>query len=191
MKALVVEPVLEIREFLTKTLEKEGFEVDETDSANIGLNLINRNRYQLITSNAWSCDGSGLALIRAIRAKHIDDPVLMCSARCRWQDIVIAYLAGTDDYMSLPFSAETLSLAVGRLMSGRDKTEENELFEARKQLLKSHKQGSFITDTHLFATGNENWIIPNEAEEWATQEEKRLIRQQQIVKARQFIFPEA
>ena len=190
MKALVVEPVPEIRAFLVESLEKEGFDVDETESAKVGLSLINQNRYQFITSNAWSYDGSGLAMIRAIRAKHIDTPILMCSARCRWQDIVIGYFAGTDDYMSLPSHPEALSLTVKRLMSGRDQTEENELFEAREQLLKSHEKGSFITDTDFFRQENEDWIIPNEAEEWSAQEEKRLIRQQQMIKARQFICPE-
>ena len=190
MKALVVEPVPAIRENLIENLEKESFEVDGTESAKVGLNLINKNRYHFITSNAWSYDGSGLAMIRAIRAKHIDTPILMCSARCRWQDIVVGYLAGADDYMSFPFHFEDFSLAVRRLMSGRDQTKENELFEAREQLLKSHEKGSFITDTDFFRQENEDWIIPNEAEEWSAQEEKRLIRQQQMIKARQFIFPE-
>ena len=164
MKALVVEPVPEIRESIIEFLGKEGFEVDGTDNAKTGFSLINQNRYDFITSNAWSYDGSGLAMIRAIRAKGIDDPILMCSARCNWQDFVIGYLAGADDYMSFPFHFEDFSLAVKRLMSGQDQPKENEIFEVREQLLKSHEKGSLITDTDFFRQENKDWTVPNEVE---------------------------
>ena len=187
MKALVLEASPVMQELIVEVLVKEGFVVDATDSAKVGLNFISQNRYQLITSNAWSNDGSGLEMIKKIRERSVVDPVLIFSARCRWQDIIAGYLAGADDYVSMPVGPYDVKESVQRLMLGKNKPNENEIFKAREQMLKYQK---ISTEGRLVGASNEDWLPMNEEGEWLVQEKKRQARKEQLIRAQSFVYPE-
>lgn len=64
---------------------------------------------------------SGLEVIQALRAKGCDYPVLILTARDRWQDKVTGLEAGADDYLAKPFHMEELMARLRALIrrSGR------------------------------------------------------------------------
>ncbi|MCK5729266.1 MAG: response regulator transcription factor [Methylococcales bacterium] len=61
-------------------------------------------------------DFSGMELIKRLRAQNIDTPVLLLTARTRWQDKVEGLEAGADDYLSKPFHYEELEARINALI---------------------------------------------------------------------------
>ena len=61
-------------------------------------------------------DFSGMELIQKLRRANIDVPVLLLTARNRWQDKVEGLEAGADDYLSKPFHYEELEARINALI---------------------------------------------------------------------------
>lgn len=116
MRVLIVEDIKEIREQVADDLRKAGFTVDTAadysqglyvaleypiDVAVIDLGLPN-------TKGAPVVNGLGLDIIRTIRAKNKDYPIIILTARDRWQHKVEGLEAGADDYVTKPFHSEEL-----------------------------------------------------------------------------------
>ncbi len=53
-------------------------------------------------------DFDGITLIKQIRRKEINSPILILTARGNWQDKVEGLEAGADDYLVKPFQSEEL-----------------------------------------------------------------------------------
>lgn len=102
MKILVAEFVIEIQEHFVSLLEKKGFAVDATDNGKVALELACKNQYQLIITNAAFFDMSGLPMIAKMHEENIECPIFVLTARCRWQDVIMAYMAGAVYYASIP-----------------------------------------------------------------------------------------
>ena len=183
MKILVVEYVIETRKYLVERLEKEGFVVDATDSAKEGLALACQNKYQTIVTNAWSADMSGLVMIRKLRDEGVETPILMHTARCRWQDTVAAYMAGADDYMSMPSMPDDFLSRLRDLMSGKEPEASDEILSARESFLKSNGDVRFSFNENFFPKGEQEWSPPTAKQEWFNQGEKRQARREKILKA--------
>ncbi|MCK5897731.1 MAG: response regulator transcription factor [Methylococcales bacterium] len=61
-------------------------------------------------------DISGMELIKRLRTQNIDIPILLLTARTRWQDKVKGLEAGADDYLSKPFHYEELEARINALI---------------------------------------------------------------------------
>ncbi|MGB3918996.1 MAG: response regulator, partial [Thiothrix litoralis] len=116
MRVLIIEDENIIREQVAEDLKKSGFTVDlaadgsqglyvaleyPIDVAVIDLGLPNSKGGQVNND-------LGLDIIRAIRAKGLDYPIIILTARDRWQSKVEGLEAGADDYVTKPFHTEEL-----------------------------------------------------------------------------------
>ena len=182
MKILVVEYVTETRKILEDRLKNEGFVVDATESAKVGLSLACQNKYQTIVTNAWSSDMSGLVMIRKLRDEDVETPILMHTARCRWQDTVAAYMAGADYYMSMPSMPDEFLSRLQDLMSGKEPQASDEILSARENFLKSNGDVRFSFNEEFFTKDEQEWSPKVVKQEWVAQEEKRLARRESRLK---------
>jgi DNA-binding response OmpR family regulator len=108
MKVLVVEDDAKVGRFLVRVLREEGYVVDwcrDGSEAQLQLNAID---YGLILLD-WMLPGTdGLSLLREIRKKGSEVPVLMLTARGETRERVLGLEAGADDYLAKPFEVEEL-----------------------------------------------------------------------------------
>ncbi|MCW9000323.1 MAG: response regulator, partial [Kangiellaceae bacterium] len=82
-KLLLVEDEQPIRDMLRYALEKDGYQVEEADSAIRAREILSRNRPDLAVVD-WMMPGeSGVELIRGLRKEEIfiDLPIIMLTAR--------------------------------------------------------------------------------------------------------------
>jgi two-component system KDP operon response regulator KdpE len=117
--ALIVEDEREIRRFVRMALESEGWRVDEAETKARGLIDAGTRRPDLLVVDLGLPDGSGVELIREIRA-FSGAPVIVLSARTAEQDKVEALDAGADDYLEKPFGVAELLARVRATMRRRD-----------------------------------------------------------------------
>lgn len=106
MRVLVVEDDPAIREALQRELTAAGFSVDVAVDGEEGLYAGLEYPVDVAVIDLGLPKIPGLELIRKLRAQDRRFPVLVLTARDRWQDKVEGLDAGADDYVSKPFQFE-------------------------------------------------------------------------------------
>jgi two-component system response regulator PhoP len=106
MRALVVEDELALREALRRDLTAAGFTVDLAADGEEGLFAGTEYPIDVAVIDLGLPKLPGLDLIRRLRAKDKRFPILILTARDRWQDKVEGLDAGADDYVAKPFQFE-------------------------------------------------------------------------------------
>ncbi|MGN9780524.1 response regulator transcription factor [Nonomuraea sp. ZG12] len=108
-RILVVDDEPKIRMTLRGYLEADGFEVLEAPDGPSGLASAVREQPDLIVLDVMLPGLDGFEVLRRIRASS-QVPVILLTARTEEVDRVIGFTAGSDDYVTKPFSARELAL---------------------------------------------------------------------------------
>jgi two-component system response regulator PhoP len=106
MRALVVEDEAALREALRRDLTAAGFTVDLAADGEEGLFAGSEYPIDVAVIDLGLPRLPGLDLIRRLRALDKRFPILVLTARDRWQDKVEGLDAGADDYVAKPFQFE-------------------------------------------------------------------------------------
>ncbi|HUO96553.1 MAG TPA: response regulator transcription factor [Steroidobacteraceae bacterium] len=116
MRILVIEDEPALREQLAASLRRAGHTVDTAADGTEGLYAIRELPVDLAIVDLGLPGVAGLDVIRAARADGKRLPVLVLTARDRWQDKVAGLDAGADDYVTKPFQTEELLARVQALI---------------------------------------------------------------------------
>lgn len=110
MKVLLVEDELDLGVAIERTLNQEKYIVDWVQDGAAALNYLDNQpaQYTLAIFD-WMLPGlTGLDLCKRLREQKNFLPVLILTAKDRWEDKVIGLDAGADDYLVKPFRMEEL-----------------------------------------------------------------------------------
>ena len=108
MRILVVEDEPALRDQLERELKSQDYTVDATGDGKEALYFATDYPFDAAIVDLGLPGLSGLELITQLRAKGSRLPVLILTARGRWQDKVEGLEAGADDYLTKPFQTEEL-----------------------------------------------------------------------------------
>jgi len=108
---LIVDDSPQIRRALRAILVPQGFVVIDVRSGEEALDLIRKERVELILLDVNLPGMSGFETCSEIR-RTTDIPVIMLTVRSSERDKVQAFDAGADDYIVKPFGAEELTARV-------------------------------------------------------------------------------
>jgi two-component system response regulator PhoP len=108
MRILIIEDETALRERVTTQLREQGYAVDSAADGRTGLYLGQEYPLDAAVVDLGLPDLSGIEVIRRWRAAGRKFPVLILTARGRWQDKVEGLEAGADDYLVKPFYTEEL-----------------------------------------------------------------------------------
>ncbi|GFD82021.1 sigma-54-dependent Fis family transcriptional regulator [Tenacibaculum sp. KUL118] len=111
---LIVEDDAGLREALLDTLLLGNYDVVEADCAEQALLVLSSQSVDLVVSDIQMGEMSGLSLLKNIKAKYPNLPVLLMTAYATIDDAVQAMRDGATDYLSKPFAPEVLLNLVGR-----------------------------------------------------------------------------
>jgi DNA-binding response OmpR family regulator len=116
MRVLVAEDDDVIAGFVAQGLREAGFAVDVAATGPDGLRKALEGGYDAAVIDVMLPGLDGLALIEQLRAKKIQTPVLILSARHSVDDRVRGLQAGGDDYLTKPFAFAELLARVQALL---------------------------------------------------------------------------
>src|SRR5918998_3486400 len=105
---LVVDDDRSIRVALERALRFEGFAVQTAANGRRALELVEERRPAVVVLDVVMPDVSGVTVTGRLRARGVDVPICMLSARDEVQDRVAGLEAGADDYVVKPFELEEL-----------------------------------------------------------------------------------
>ena len=104
---LVVDDDREIRDLLSKFLERQGMRVTAARDAREARRLWPLGRYHLVVLDLMLPGESGLDLARWLRAQD-DVPIVMLTAMAEETDRIVGLELGADDYVPKPFNPREL-----------------------------------------------------------------------------------
>ncbi len=116
MRALLVEDEPALREGLVRRLKTQGFVVDVAEDGRVGEYAGLEYPIDVAIVDLGLPGRDGMELIRAWRGAGRSFPILVLTARDRWQDKVEALQAGADDYVTKPFNHEELDARLRALL---------------------------------------------------------------------------
>ncbi len=116
MRLLIVEDDLTLQEQLSTALSKNGFAVDCAATGKDALYFGEEYPIDIGIVDIGLPDISGIDVIKTLRAKNIKFPILILTARTRWEEKVEGLEAGADDYLVKPFHIEELLARVNALV---------------------------------------------------------------------------
>ena len=108
MRLLVVEDNVELGELICSGLEAEAFAVDYAGTAQEASEALRDTRYAAIVLDLGLPDRDGTLLLRELRQRRDNTPVLVLTARTDVEDRVKGLQIGADDYLIKPFALEEL-----------------------------------------------------------------------------------
>ena len=108
MRLLVVEDEKKLNDLITKKLEKEYYGVDSCFDGEEALDYIFSTEYDVLILDIMLPKLDGFEVLKRIRNKGIQTPVLFLTARESVQDRVKGLDYGADDYLVKPFDFEEL-----------------------------------------------------------------------------------
>jgi len=116
MRLLLVEDDPSLSQSLAVQLEQAGYSVERSTDGREGLYYAREYPVDLAIVDLGLPSMSGVELIKQLRADGKEYPILVLTARDRWQDKVEVLKLGADDYVVKPFNVEELLARVDALL---------------------------------------------------------------------------
>src|SRR5436190_4637285 len=104
MRVLVVEDEPKVANALREGLEGERYEVVVEHTGEGAFFRINTETFDVILLDLTLPGRDGLEILRTLRERGVDTPVLVLTARDTLEDRVIGLDTGADDYLVKPFA---------------------------------------------------------------------------------------
>jgi len=130
---LVVDDEKNMRLTLQTVLKDEGYVARAVDSAEAALQLLAREEFFMVITDARLGGMTGYEFLRKIHAQKPDLPALMLTAFATPKLAVEAIKAGAIDYLAKPFEPEELLHAVARCAERHQLLRENAALRSRTE----------------------------------------------------------
>jgi two-component system, chemotaxis family, chemotaxis protein CheY len=122
LRFLVVDDFSTMRRIVKNLLQELGYQnVQEADDGQTALPMLKTGNFDFVITDWNMPQMAGLDLLKAVRAdaalKHL--PVLMVTAEAKREQIVEAAQAGVSGYVIKPFTAQTLSEKLNKILQAK------------------------------------------------------------------------
>jgi two-component system, OmpR family, copper resistance phosphate regulon response regulator CusR len=116
VRILLVEDEKKLSELVARALRQESYAVDIADDGVQGWELAQAYDYDLVLLDLMLPKLPGQELLRRIRRRNQQVPILILTARDATQEKVSNFEAGADDYLTKPFAFAELVMRVKALL---------------------------------------------------------------------------
>src|SRR6202022_3972219 len=116
MRILFVEDEEKLRELIARALKAERYAVDIASDGNAGWSLADAYDYDLIILDLMLPGLSGTEVLRRVRRKNQQVPILILTARDATEEKGQTFEAGADDYLTKPFAFAELLIRIKALL---------------------------------------------------------------------------
>jgi DNA-binding response OmpR family regulator len=108
MPILLVEDDHDLARGLKQALQNEGFAVNHVATGEAALAAIEADVPEMVVLDIGLPDIDGLTVLRRLRDRHTELPVLLLTARASLDDKIAGLDSGADDYLPKPFEIDEL-----------------------------------------------------------------------------------
>ncbi len=116
MRILVVEDEHKVAKALKEGLEGEHYDVDVAHTGEDAFFRVNTEQFDMILLDLNLPGRSGMEILKTIRKRGVETPVLLLTARDAVEDRVAGLNSGADDYLVKPFAFTELLARIRALL---------------------------------------------------------------------------
>jgi len=116
MKLLLVEDNRDLSSWLTRLLKQSSYAVEQAFTGEQAAHFLATQTYDAILLDLTLPDLKGQTLLKNLRSRHNEVPVLIISAQGALQDIIEHLNLGADDYLAKPFDIQELEARLRSLL---------------------------------------------------------------------------
>ena len=154
MKVLVIEDERQLSTSICEYLSNEQFITETAYDFNAAIDKISLYDYACIILDITLPNGSGLDILKELKANNKADGVIIISAKNSLEDKIIGLKSGADDYLTKPFHLPELGARVAAIIRRKSFDGKNTIvFDAVKLNLDARQV--FISDKPLDLTKKE------------------------------------
>jgi two-component system response regulator PhoP len=158
MRILIIEDELTLQAQLAETLRAQDYVVDVASDGEEGLYFAQEYPIDLAIVDLGLPKMDGVEVIKQLRAAGKAYPVLILTARNRWQEKVEGLESGADDYLTKPFHPEEMLARIKVLLRRSVGLADNSLLCGPIKLDTSAKQ-LFVNDEPTTITAYEYRLL--------------------------------
>ena len=105
-----------LRDLLKRYLTREGHDVTTAKDAETARRMMATMSFDLVILDVMMPGEDGLSLLKSVREKKSDTPVILLTARSLPAERIEGLKIGADDYLSKPFEPEELALRIASIL---------------------------------------------------------------------------
>ena len=158
MRILIIEDDQHLADNLKAALEKAKYSVDVCHDGEAGLFHLTEYPLDMAVVDLGLPKLDGIEVIQQARKQGIDIPILILTARDRWQDKVEGLDAGSDDYLTKPFHNEELIARCNALIR-RSAGKADPTMTAGPIRIHTRSQQVWVNDKELTLTAYEYKVL--------------------------------
>lgn len=172
IKLLLVEDDVSLSNSVTDFLESFA-EVTQVFDGEEGLYEAEQGIYDLVLLDLMLPELSGFDVLKRLREKHVDTPVLIMTAKEALDDKMKGFEIGADDYLTKPFYLDELKARIQALLKRAGKIEDDNSLTYDTLKVNLSNQNVFVNENVVELLGkefnlvvyllqNRNVILPKE-----------------------------
>jgi two-component system alkaline phosphatase synthesis response regulator PhoP len=159
-RVLLVEDEETILDGLDALFSSQGFQTTRAPDGALALERFAERTYDIVVLDLMLPKLDGLSVLKRIRSKGDDTPVLILTAKGAEEDVVAGLEAGADDYVTKPFGVrELVARARGLLRRPRGGSERPRRFRVGKVDLDLDAQVISLSESSVRLTAREATLI--------------------------------
>jgi len=126
---LIVDDESLMRDFLNETLTRKGFTVTTAYNGESAIEELKKLEFDLVISDIRMPDISGIDILKMVKENTPDTEVIMMTAYGTIENAVEAMKYGAFDYITKPFSADAIEIAIDKMLNFQNLLKENRLLK--------------------------------------------------------------
>jgi putative nucleotidyltransferase with HDIG domain len=128
-RILVVDDEPHVRTMIGSSLERQGYDVQLAASGREGIEILERNAFDLVLTDIVMQDGNGITLLERIHGQQPQLPVVMVTAIHDISVAIDSMRRGAYDYLLKPFEREHLVSTVQRALDHRQALQDSHNYQ--------------------------------------------------------------
>lgn len=120
MKILIIEDEPALQESIQLYLSQQGFVCEAVSDFRLGLQKVQQYDYDCVVVDINLPYGSGLDIVRELKAIEAKAGIIIISARTSLEDKLTGLELGSDDYLTKPFHLSELSARIQAIIRRRN-----------------------------------------------------------------------
>lgn len=146
-KILVIEDNIEVQNLYREILKRYSYEVETLEKIADAIALLRNNHFDLIILDLQLPEKSGMSFFEEARTLEINlPPVVVCTGLASVENAVDAIKSGASDFITKPFTVETLITTIERNIKINEISKKVSEFELTRSILELNRIIISITD---------------------------------------------
>lgn len=156
---LLVEDEISIRSFLKINLVRNGFNVIEAESGEVGLEKIEKENVVIAILDVMLPGIDGFEVCRILRGKFPNIGIIMLTAKGQDLDKIKGLESGADDYVVKPFNPLEVILRINAILRRLESSEEKKFIKSKEFYIDLYSQKVLKNNEEIILTPKEYLLL--------------------------------